>query len=150
MTRNFPSGELRVSDAERDVALAELSEHFQAGRLSQDEFDERSDRALKARTGDDLHGLFTDLPVPGTSMADPASGLDAGDAGDTGARPVPGPAGLPARGHWPAGRIVILCVLAAIVISNVTVNVGHNASHVNFGWLVPVIVMLFVFRGIRR
>ncbi len=60
--RGFPRGDLRVSDGERDQAVAELSEHFQAGRLTQDEFDDRSGRALQARTGGDLDGLFTDLP----------------------------------------------------------------------------------------
>ena len=49
--RGFPSGEMRASDADRDLALAELSEHFQTGRLTQEEFDERSGRALRARTG---------------------------------------------------------------------------------------------------
>ena len=33
-TRPFPAGELRASDADRDLALAELSEHFQTGRLT--------------------------------------------------------------------------------------------------------------------
>jgi DUF1707 SHOCT-like domain len=33
--RGFPSGEMRASDADRDLALAELSEHFQTGRLTQ-------------------------------------------------------------------------------------------------------------------
>ena len=56
-SRSFPRGEIRVSDAERDLAVAELSEHFQAGRLSQDEFDDRSGRALQARTGADLNTL---------------------------------------------------------------------------------------------
>jgi hypothetical protein len=40
-TRGFPSAELRVSDADRDLAIAELSEHFQTGRLTQDEFGDR-------------------------------------------------------------------------------------------------------------
>ena len=31
--RGFPPGDLRVSDAERDRALSELSEAYQAGRL---------------------------------------------------------------------------------------------------------------------
>jgi len=61
-TRGFPRSDIRVSDAERDQAVAELSEHFQAGRLTQDEFDDRSGLALKARTGTDLGGLFGDLP----------------------------------------------------------------------------------------
>ena len=61
-TNGFPSGGIRVSDADRDQAIAELSEHFQAGRLTQEEYEERSGRALQARTGDDLAAQFTDLP----------------------------------------------------------------------------------------
>lgn len=53
---------LRVSDAERDVVVAELGEHFQAGRLDQAEFDERVTQALTARTGRDLDVLLADLP----------------------------------------------------------------------------------------
>ena len=63
-TNRFPSGEMRASDADRDLAIAELSEHFQTGRLTQDEFDERSGRALQARTGRELSELFADLPRP--------------------------------------------------------------------------------------
>ena len=60
--RSFPRGDLRVSDADRDRAVAELSEHFQTGRLTQEEFEDRSGRALQARTGGELSELFTDLP----------------------------------------------------------------------------------------
>src|SRR5689334_24280815 len=61
-TRDHPSGSLRVSDADRDRAIAELSEHYQAGRLTTEEFEDRSGRALQARTTADLADLFTDLP----------------------------------------------------------------------------------------
>jgi DUF1707 SHOCT-like domain len=40
-TGGVPRREIRVSDAERDQAVAELSEHFQSGRLTQEEFEER-------------------------------------------------------------------------------------------------------------
>lgn len=67
---SFPAGELRVSDAERDQGVAELSEHFQAGRLTQDEFDDRCGRALRARTGRELSELFADLPGGDESWSD--------------------------------------------------------------------------------
>lgn len=152
MTRSFPSGDLRASDAERDAALAELSEHFQAGRLTHEEFDERSDRALKARTGNDLRELFTDLPVPGASMAEPGTpaGPDAA-AGNEPARPESGPPPPAVRGgHWPVGRIVIACVVASIILGNVTASVGHGASRGNLGWLVPVVILLIIFRRLGR
>jgi hypothetical protein len=130
-SRPFPAGDTRVSDAERDVALAELSEHFQAGRLTQEEFDHRSGRALAARTGNELRELFTDLPR-------------------TEAPAAPAPAAARAWGHWPAGRVIIACVIAAIIVGNVAGNVGHGFSHASFGWLVPIVVLLVVFRRIHR
>ena len=83
-SKSFPSGGIRVSDADRDQAIAELSEHFQAGRLTQEEFEERSGRALQARTGDDLAALFTDLPGRDTVPVPAAGGpvFGAGGAGD--------------------------------------------------------------------
>jgi hypothetical protein len=59
---SYPEGDLRVSDADRDRALSELTEAFQAGRLTADEFDQRSGQALGARTGQDLAVLLADLP----------------------------------------------------------------------------------------
>jgi Domain of unknown function (DUF1707) len=61
--RGFPLGDMRVSDAERDRALSELSEAFQVGRITADEFDERSGHVLGARTGKELSVLLADLPV---------------------------------------------------------------------------------------
>ncbi len=55
--------DLRVGDAERDKTASQLSEHFAAGRLDHDEFAERSDRALRARTRRDLDVLLSDLPA---------------------------------------------------------------------------------------
>lgn len=40
-TKEFTPDSLRVSDADRDRAIAELSGHFEAGRITSDEFDER-------------------------------------------------------------------------------------------------------------
>jgi hypothetical protein len=67
--RGFPPGDLRVSDADRDRALSELSEGFQAGRITADEFDQRSGQALDARTGKELTALLADLPA-GRAPAD--------------------------------------------------------------------------------
>jgi hypothetical protein len=60
--RDYPAGDLRVSDADRDRALRELSEAFQAGRITAGEFDQRSEQALGARTGKELTVLLADLP----------------------------------------------------------------------------------------
>ena len=59
---NYPSGDFRVSDADRDQALGELSEAFRAGRLTAGEFEQRSGQALASRTGKELLALLADLP----------------------------------------------------------------------------------------
>ncbi|MDN5763457.1 MAG: DUF1707 domain-containing protein [Microlunatus sp.] len=63
VTRDLePTTPMRIGDVERDQAVSELGEHFAAGRLNRDEFDERSDQALLARFSTDLAPLFADLP----------------------------------------------------------------------------------------
>ena len=53
---------VRIGDAERDEALNRLGDHFAAGRLTREEFDERSETAMGARFDSDLEPLFRDLP----------------------------------------------------------------------------------------
>ena len=54
--------ELRIGDEEREAAVSALGEHYVAGRLTKQEFDDRSAVAWKARTNSDLAPLFVDLP----------------------------------------------------------------------------------------
>jgi hypothetical protein len=53
---------LRMSDAEREQAAAELGEHYAQGRLTTEEHAERLDRVWAARTRGDLGPVFRDLP----------------------------------------------------------------------------------------
>lgn len=55
--------QLRVSDAERAQVADRLSEHYGDGRLDQDEFSERLNKAMSAKTQADLGGLLDDLPA---------------------------------------------------------------------------------------
>ena len=57
-----PDDSLRVSDAERDVTLRQLGDHAAVGRLTLDELEERSSRALAAKTRGELATLTSDLP----------------------------------------------------------------------------------------
>ena len=57
-----PDASLRVSDAERDQTLRTLGEHAAVGRLTLDELEERSSRALAAKTRGELATLTGDLP----------------------------------------------------------------------------------------
>ncbi|QFZ23261.1 DUF1707 SHOCT-like domain-containing protein [Saccharothrix syringae] len=56
--------EIRIGDAEREQALELLGTHLGEGRLTVDEFGERSARVATARTRGDLLALFADLPAP--------------------------------------------------------------------------------------
>jgi hypothetical protein len=54
--------DLLVSDADRERVAAQLREHYEAGRLTLEEFQERLDEAHKARTGADLEHVLRQLP----------------------------------------------------------------------------------------
>lgn len=54
--------DLRISDLERDQAAQQLREHFAAGRLTQDELNERVQAVYQARTQQQLQSLLSDLP----------------------------------------------------------------------------------------
>jgi Domain of unknown function (DUF1707) len=120
-TKDHPSGSLRVSDADRDRAIAELSEHYQAGRLTTEELEDRTGRALQARTAADLAGLFADLPrqrqVPATTAASTPVG----------------------RGRsWPA-RVP----MAPFAVLAVVVALALLSAHPHIAW-VPVLALVAV------
>jgi uncharacterized membrane protein len=102
---------LRLSDADREAAVDLLGEQYAVGRLSRDEFDERSDAVWSARTRGDLAPIFADLPAQ--SSAQP---------GRTPAR-TPGftPVGAPHRPRWwplPVAPVVI-ALIALTVLTHV-------------------------------
>jgi hypothetical protein len=122
-----------VSDADRDRAITELSEHFQAGRLTADELEDRTGRALAARTAADLVALFTDLPrqqptppVAAPAPATPGSGLAV--------RPQVAPIAIIAivvaaaiiSGH--PGLIVLVPVVALIIARRLAGTTRRHAS----------------------
>lgn len=57
-----PTPEPRISYAERDRVLAVLRAHTAEGRLTLDEFSERAEAVVAARTSADLEPLTADLP----------------------------------------------------------------------------------------
>ena len=58
-----PAGQLRVSNAERQVVIDELTQHTTDGRLTLDEFEERVGEAHAALVGDDLGHALRELPA---------------------------------------------------------------------------------------
>src|ERR1700684_750392 len=62
-TGNDLPAQMTASDSERDAGASAPGEHFQAGRLTAEELDERTGRALAARTWGELRDLLADLPT---------------------------------------------------------------------------------------
>lgn len=105
---------IRASDADREVVVAALRDAYTAGRLTLEEFDERTTAAYAARTWGELRTLTADLP------AQPVLGSDVRG------RPLP-PAQLPVhpprpgqplardRGHRPAAFLPVLMLLVIAI-----------------------------------
>jgi len=54
---------IRAADADRERAAALLREHHAAGRLTAEEFHDRMERAMDAKTMGELDELMADLPA---------------------------------------------------------------------------------------
>jgi hypothetical protein len=54
---------IRAADADRDRAAALLREHHAAGRLTAEEFNDRMEKAMDARTLGEIDELMADLPA---------------------------------------------------------------------------------------
>jgi hypothetical protein len=126
--RSFPAGTLRVSDADRDAALAELSQHYEAGRLTSEELDDRTGRILAARTGTELESQLTDLPVLGAPAAAPEE--------HSPARPV----------SSFAPGLVLAVVVVAVVAVVLTLSAGHTHGVHAWNAAFPVLIGIFVLR----
>ena len=126
----MPAAEMRASDADRDAVLSELSEHFQAGRLTAEEFGERAGQALAARTHGELRDLLRDLPATRPGPATPAVTSSA----------------APAQRSW---RPALLPVAALVVIA-IAVVTSVGVGHDRWGFLWPLLWVLFIARRVVR
>lgn len=149
--------EMRVGDAEREAAAAELREHYASGRLTLDELNERVDKAFAATTRGDLNALMTDLPSarPGWSSAG-ASGPSGSSALPPGAPGADGPFGPGGRG-WNSGPraagpmrtagsvLVTMLVVAALFLVGTLGAFGLGA-----GRPIGIVLILAAFGLLRR
>ena len=123
---------IRASDADRDKATALLREHHAAGRLDAEEFNDRMNKALDAKTLGELDELMADLPaidlyqLPHESMRriPPSSHqsllpTDLGGSGGPGGSgsPVKFSPGTVAMGAWAVvtSALVAIWAVAAVV-----------------------------------
>ena len=127
--------QLRIGDAERERAAAELADPYTEGRLTTEEHAERLDRIWAARTNGDLLPIFRDLPGPygPAPAADPWTRPAERASWATGPRPWAGRRGVPAP------LLVVLLVLLGISV----------ATHVP-AFLAGLLVVAFVVSRHRR
>jgi hypothetical protein len=65
---------IRASDSDREVVVATLRDAYTAGRLTLDEFDERTTAAYEGKTWGDLRQLTATSPAPSTPRCPLPSG----------------------------------------------------------------------------
>ena len=118
---------LRIGDAERELAAADLGEHFAQGRLSVDEHAERLEQIWVAKTRAELAPIFQDLPG-GTYGARPAG-------------PAPTQPTQPGQDRPWRGRRIPVPIFAIIGLL-VLITVVTHAPFVFFG--------LLIFWGVGR
>jgi uncharacterized membrane protein len=116
--------QIRIGDTERDRAVAALGDHFAAGRLTNEEFEQRMEQAIQARFNDDLEPLFVDLP----RTVEPHVEAKSQQQSDI-------PLAWAAM-FWLAPLFVITAVVAAVVLSA--------------PWLVWIFLWMFLITGLFR
>src|SRR5215469_6089058 len=103
---------IRASDSDREHAVEALRDQYAEGRLTLEEFDERTSAAYAAKTWTDLRELTSDLPVrlsfgPASAAVVPGSG--AGAPGQWGQR---WPSASPAWRFAPLLPILFVWIVA--------------------------------------
>jgi hypothetical protein len=137
---------IRIGDTERNATAESLREHYAAGRLTMEEFQERLDAAFAAKTDLDLGKITDDLPHSSAFSAYAASFPSSGQRAPFPTYPSSGGQRTPPRsGSWQSilagvAMLVSFFALATIVI-----------LWLPFGGLPRTILLVFaVFAFIRR
>ena len=122
---------IRASDADREHAVGLLRDGYACGRITLDEFDERTTAAFASRTWGELRKLTQDLPAPGQRAPLPAAPAGLQQAGGGGDRP---PRAVPARDS-PALVPVLTIALFWLALT----FTAHAA-----GALIPVVLIVLM------
>ncbi|GAA4487092.1 hypothetical protein GCM10023191_014460 [Actinoallomurus oryzae] len=110
---------LRAADRDRDEVVDLLREHYAQGRLTMEEFDERSTAATSAKTIGDLRVLTADLPV----------------------------APEPREAAWSAARMRWIALAGTAAVATVILIGVAVAGHFDFAFPVWLIVLVAVKRA---
>ncbi|HYX59839.1 MAG TPA: DUF1707 domain-containing protein [Streptosporangiaceae bacterium] len=125
---------IRASDEDRSQTAAALGEHYAAGRLTLEEFQERLDKVYAATTLGELDRLIMDLP--GT------------DLGRLPERRAPGPVRVPAGASTLAWRSARRFWLAISVVAFVIWLLGGASGGPWFLWAAVPLGLLILLRWI--
>jgi hypothetical protein len=118
---------MRIGDAERTQVSETLSKHYAAGRLDDEEFNQRMGHAMGSKTRGDLSGLLADLPP---AEADP---------------------GAVSRRHghrFGFGSFLMLCLTVLVVGSIASALWWVPQPH--FAWIALAVGAFLVLRWERR
>ena len=120
---------MRASDADREAVAETLRDAHAEGRLTLEEFEERLDRTLAAKTLGELTMVTQDLPASDAALEAPTAPLPAP------ATPYSGRGHV--RGLWAAwGTAVIVCVGIWA-----TTSMGHGHGQMMNGRFWPIWVV---------
>jgi hypothetical protein len=137
---------IRASDADRDLAVAQLREHFAAGRLSAAEGQDRIGQALEARTLGELDELMTDLPglgpLPGGSPSRAAPGR-ASELRPSRAAAADGTCGPPKQDTARLGVLTLGIIVAAYGVTGLLTGIWW------IPWAVVVVPAVHLIRRSR-
>lgn len=123
-----PNDAVRASDADREQTATELKEHHSAGRLTDDELQERLDRCMAAKTIADLRELVRDLPSKRPHQR------------------------RPPWARWGGGIPVVPLIVIATVLASVTFH-AHDAGewhHHGFPWVLVLLIGGGILLASRR
>jgi hypothetical protein len=141
---------IRASDSDREVVVAALRDAYTAGRITMEEFDERTSAAYAAKTWGDLRKLTVDLPVqpilggdvPGHGL--PSAGLPSGQLPS-----LPPRTNLPpsrGRRRHPVAILIPLVVWALIVVRSATPDNNNDTLVL----LITIMLVAGLVAAVRR
>ena len=129
---------IRVSDADRDRVIAQLRDHFAAGRITPGELDERLSAALNAKTFGDLRPIMADLPGPVPAPLGVAP------------RPLRATPALAVRRRPPFPPLILLALLAALLIPGTGWLLAAFFNVIVLLWLMTFVIGAFGFGRSQR
>jgi hypothetical protein len=139
MIRGSDRASLRISDAERTEAADRLAAFYEEGRLDQDEYYQRLDQAMGAKTYRQLSAVFADLPQGQTADDPQRPGLAAG------------PHGQASSSHGLTRGRHLLLILGLMVAGVVA---GEAWARIVGAWtwvgLAAVVIVLIIWRARRK